>query len=145
VAINGRRVDAEDFAQEVWVRLHYNFAHGRYVEKQQFPQYVRAIAFRRYCKWMKVKRNRKLNGYLLKMSMEQPDHTLPYNISYKKLYYCLGKLPEKTQFILVLHFWRKMTFQAVAVEIGDSLTSVTSAADRGYQNMYDLLNRKSPF
>jgi DNA-directed RNA polymerase specialized sigma24 family protein len=92
---------------------------------------------------MKVKRNRKLNGYLLKMSMEQPDHTLPYNISYKKLYYCLGKLPEKTQFILVLHFWRKMTFQAVAVEIGDSLTSVTSAADRGYQNMYDLLTRKS--
>lgn len=140
----GLRQDGEDAAQETWIRVDRNLKLRRYNESQLFPQYLRTVGFNTVKAWKRYLRIHRLDKYTLLSSMFDPSGKLPMNITYKKLYTCLGLLSEKTQFILTLHFWHNWTFKEIAIELGASLTSVTSAASRAYKDLKELLLTEKP-
>ncbi len=113
-----------DVLQDVWLAVFLKLQHGNYEEKNNFQKWLRTIAHHAAMYTSRTERKyvhdeRKLN--LLAVSgKEKNNHR-------KILYRALSHLSAHAQRIIVLHFFRGLSFKEISLQLGVTVGAVTSA------------------
>ena len=137
----GDRVQAEDLAQQTWLRLHH--ARSRFDAQGRFAPWIYTIAanLRRDHARGSSRASECLTGDGLtpELAAEPPSELVTERA--EAVQRALYSLPAGFREVIVLHRWHELGFAEIAQILGTTEGAVKVRAHRGYLKLRELLQR----
>lgn len=146
-----RREDAEDVTQEVFVKVWRNWDN---IDQSKRDAWIMRVAHN-YCIDLLRRKtgNRKYwssiddSGYQLNRNPDTwqiPDSQFSRDEKQQNLLKAISELPEKTQSMMLLHYYQGYKFHEIGEIMGLSLSAVKTSLHRGRKQLSGILKEQYP-
>jgi RNA polymerase sigma-70 factor (ECF subfamily) len=134
----GSREDAEDLAQETFVRIFRSA--GRYRARGSFPSYLFRIAGNLYRNEVRRRRRRPQPRLeTVAQNGDRPDVALERRELAQAVRAAISHLPDRQQIAVILRRYEGLTYQEIADALGTSIPAVESLLHRASRSLREAL------
>ena len=138
--MTGNREDADDLAQDVFIRAYEKL--GSFQQDKKFFTWLYTIALnciRSHMKNTKDARMKVDTVVRAALNRNTPEEVMEEEQKYRNLDFSMQRLPSEMREVLILRFYQSLTFNEIAEILDESLGAVKMRAYRGLQKLKSLM------